>query len=352
MSPAKPASTGTNSWAAHDLQVVPDCPVCGRGAGRQLWHADLIDTDFAAPGAWSLYRCRGCGSGWLDPRPNATSLPRAYAGYHTHDEIRESVIVRRRGFVRRWLHDAVNGYMNHRYGTRHAPTSPYGKWFIWLLPPLRAAADSTCRHLPSAPFGGGQLLDVGCGNGAFLRLARQMGWNATGLDFDPKAVEQARIAGLDVIVGGLDVLDAESNRYDVITMSHVIEHVQNPNETLARLYRLLKPGGMLWIETPNLASVGHQHYGRYWRGLEPPRHLVLFNVRSLSAALSSAGFVDVAQRWHALVTFYVLRASRTNRLGREARPRLIWEMIVEGVEALLPARREFLTFTAVKPALI
>jgi len=342
-------------WPAHHLEAVPECPICKGGSGRDLWHGEMTDRVFGiAPGAWSLYRCRDCGSGWLDPRPDAASLPQAYAGYFTHGEIRERVIVRRRGIVRRWLHDALNDYMNHRYGTRRVPASAYGHWLTWLLPPLRAAVDATCRHLPRAPAGGGLLLDVGCGNGAFLRLAREMGWNVTGLDFDPEAVEQARNAGFEAIVGGVEALDTVADRYDVITLSHVIEHVGDPNDTLACLYRLLKPGGMLWLETPNLGSLGHQLYGRDWRGLEPPRHLVLCNAQSLRTTLSRTGFVDIRQRWNAMVSFEVLRASSAIRHGRVAanagsnKKQLPREIMVEATEALLPARREFLTFTAKK----
>ena len=180
-----------------------------------------------------------------DPRPDAASLPRAYAGYFTHDEIRERVIVRRRGMVRRWLHDLLNDYMNHRYGTSRQPAAAGGRWLARLVPPLRAAVDATCRNLPRVPDGGGLLLDVGCGNGAFLRLAQEMGWQVEGVDFDPEAVQQARNAGFCATTGGVEGLNAEEKRYDVITMSHVIEHVPDPNDTLVRLYRLLKPGGML-----------------------------------------------------------------------------------------------------------
>lgn len=356
MTRPSPVPNESAQWPPDQLEAVPECPLCGGGSGRELWHGEMTDRVFGiAPGAWSLYRCLGCGSGWLDPRPDEASLPRAYAGYFTHDEIRERVIVRRRGVLRRWIHDALNGYMNHRYGTRRPNAWVAGRWLAWLMPPLRAAVDATCRHLPPAPRGG-RLLDVGCGNGAFLRLAREMGWQVTGLDFDPDAVARAQSSGFEAVCGGVEALDAVSGDYDVITLSHVIEHVRDPNDTLVRLHRLLKPGGTLWLETPNLDSLGHLLYGRNWRGLESPRHMVLFNQSSLRSALSKAGFVRVRQRWDAMVSFDVLRASAAIAHGRDAvhaganKQRLPMEIIVEGVEALLPMRREFLTFTATKPS--
>lgn len=342
-------------WPSHELEIVPNCPVCG-GERRVLRYSELTDCIFAiAPGAWSLYCCRDCGSGWLDPRPNATSLPRAYVGYFTHDAPPELVAIHPRGVIKRWLHDASNDYMNYRYGTNRTPATSYGKWLAWLLPPVRAAVDSTCRHVPRATASGGLLLDVGCGNGAFLRLAREMGWDAAGLDFDPEAVGQARKAGFAAILGGVDALADQSECYDVITLSHVIEHVGDPNATLGRLYRLLKPGGVLWLETPNLGSLGHHIYGRDWRGLEPPRHLVLFNAKSLSGSLSKAGFTDIRQRWNSKGAFGVLRSSSSIRRSRVAKnagsdKELPWELLLELAEALIPSRREFLTVTAKKPA--
>ena len=343
------------SWPAEHLEKVPACPVCG-SSERDLLHGQMPDRVFGiAPGEWDLYECRRCGSAWLDPRPDPESLPLAYEGYFTHEEIRDRVIVRRRGVVRRWLHDGLNGYMNHRYGTRRLPASAGGRWMAWLFPPLRAAADATCRHLPRPPDDGGRLLDVGCGNGAFLRLASEMGWNAEGLDFDPDAVRRAREAGLTAREGGIGRLAGESSRYDVITMSHVIEHVDDPLDLLRVLHGLLRPGGMLWRETPNLGSLGYRLYGRNWRDLDPPRHLTLFNAASLVQAMTSVGFVDLRQHWNGLVSFEVLRTSRALRdEAKLERPgsvkrHVAAETLAEFWEWCRPARREFLTVTARKP---
>jgi 2-polyprenyl-3-methyl-5-hydroxy-6-metoxy-1,4-benzoquinol methylase len=351
-------AAAASPWPAEHLQAVPDCPVCGGGCGRELLHADMTDRVFGiAPGTWSLYRCNGCHSGWLDPRPDTASLPLAYVGYFTHDEIRDRVIVRRRGVLRRYLHDALNHYMNHRYGTRRQPVVRHGRWLAWLLPPLRAAVDATCRHLPPVPPAGGRLLDVGCGNGAFLRLASEMGWLVSGLDFDPQAVQQARSAGFDVTVGGVDALDHIVGHYDVITLSHVIEHVTDPNDLLDRLHRLLKPGGRLWLETPNINSFGHLLYGRDWRDLDPPRHLLLPNWPSFCAALARAGFVQTKQRWHPMQSFGILRESEAIKRNERAELKrykrlLLTGALLEIAEVLFPSRREFLTATTRKPEAI
>ena len=133
-------------WPEDDLEGVPNCPVCG-GCDRELLHQDLTDRVFrVAPGVWTLYRCCGCRSAWLDPRPTPRSIGRAYASYYTHDD-HDHPIVRRRGVIRRFLHDAINGYMNSRYQVQREPALSLGRWLIPLLPSLKTAVDADFRHL-------------------------------------------------------------------------------------------------------------------------------------------------------------------------------------------------------------
>jgi len=341
-------------WPPEDLEKVPRCPVCG-SADRALLHGELTDRVFrVAPGKWSLYRCLMCRSAWLDPRPTPQSLGLAYASYYTHD-VGDHPIVRRLGPLRTLLHDALNGYMNSRYGLSREPALSLGRWLIPLFPSLRAAADADCRHMPRPPNGGGLLLDVGCGNGRFLKLASEMGWGVEGIDLDPIAAETAQTRGFSVRCGTIDVLDDASERYDVITLSHVIEHVYDPLGLLRDLYRLLKPGGRLWLETPNLDSLGHARFGPAWRDLDPPRHLVLFNPESLARLIQLAGFNKTRKRWHGLVVYSVFAESeaiKENRdtlsASRNGRPP-VGDLLAECMEAIDPRKQEFITVVACKP---
>lgn len=79
-------------------------------------------------------------------------------------------------------------------------------------------------------------------------------------------------------------------RYDVITLSHVIEHVHDPYNTLKNCYDLLSPGGLLFIDTPNIDARSHRRFKENWRGLEAPRHLVIFNWESIFGVLKRCGF--------------------------------------------------------------
>ncbi len=290
-------------WTADDIESVNACPGCGAAAPRGLVHTGLTDTLEGSPGEWQMRQCADCGSLFLDPRPTPASIHKAYQRYYTHAPS-QTQHEGDNGSSALWA--LANGYMNHRYGGKRQPASALGPWLIPLLPPLRQQLDFFYRHLPSTP---GTLLDVGCGNGVFLLRARDAGWQATGLEPDPAAVRAARGNGFDVIEGLIDQVP-ETRQFDVITVSHVIEHVHDAAHFLAKAQGLLRPGGQLWLSTPNPDSWGHRAYGTAWRGLEPPRHLTVFTARALQQQLAQAGFTAITAHRRGRGSRYILEESR------------------------------------------
>lgn len=343
-------------WPATELCPVEACPVCG-SADRTLLHKDLIDNIFyCAPGKWTSWSCSSCGSAYLDPRPSPASIHLAYETYYTHEgagpgkaDYADLSPLRK---LRRRL---VNGYANWRFSTGETPASSLGILVILLAWAYRRALASEYRHLPRLPAGGGALLDIGCGGGSFLRIAQSCGWQVTGLDPDPKVVASSRAQGWNMLQGGVEQFDGKEGLFDVITMSHVIEHVHEPVAVMKTCHRLLKPGGRLWLQTPNIDSLGHRHYGHNWRGLEPPRHLVLFNRRSLRLGLSSAGFDRIEDRTTCSPLTGMTKASEAIKRGQLIDDEVPldsaqkWRLRTHKfVAAINPARREFLTLVAFK----
>ncbi len=329
------------------MERVVACPLCGSGA-RGTLHRDLFDYAFAtAPGRWTLHECGGCGCAYLDPRPSAATLSLAYERYYTHGSGPAASILAR---LRQGIQDA---YLNARYGTSYPNALPGAQYLAILLPRIRSyLVVSFARHLGDASGGNTRLLDVGCGNGAFLQCAARLGWDAEGVDSDAAAVAAARAAGCRAMQGNLNELPFEKARYRHITLNHVIEHVDDPIALLRRCFELLAPGGRLWLETPNLRSFGHQVFGAAWRGLEPPRHLVLFDRRSLSFALARAGFSDIEFRAHPAVTLFIWEESRriARACGTGARSGMLGSplgaVLAEARSAMRLDRAEFLTCTA------
>lgn len=279
-------------WPEGGLEHLGCCPVCG-SEERSVLHADLVDEVFrVAPGQWTLWRCAVCECGYLDPRPTPATIGQAYKNYYTHQLASSRDKPESLGRLRRIRRALSNGCLNLRYGTNYQPVSRFGPWVARLLPRQREALDVQFRWLPK-PKAGQRVLDVGCGNGAFLIKAREAGWQVMGIDPDPDAVASAGEKGLEVRLGLIEEFDGEAELFDAITLSHVIEHTHDPKSVFTDVCRLLKPGGMLYLETPNIQSRGSYIFGRHWRGIETPRHLVLFSLRGLQRLLARNGFAGV-----------------------------------------------------------
>ena len=279
-------------WPEDGLESVPACPVCG-DTRREVMYEGLTDkVFFCAPGQWTLHRCLGCGSAYLDPRPTPDTIGLAYQRYYTHEIAGKEVSAKpKRGFD--GLRSRLRyGYLNHRYNVTLKPSSPLGRWIVPLFPIQRSGIDRWVRNI-AIPCPGARLLDVGSGNGEFLRLASRLGWEAQGLEPDPSAAAVARSVGLCVQEGHLPDTGLASDYFDAVVLNHVVEHLHEPLRSIEEVFRILVPGGKLWMTTPNLESPLHRRFERNWRGLEPPRHLVLFNLRSLLSICQRNGFQQI-----------------------------------------------------------
>jgi SAM-dependent methyltransferase len=155
----------------------------------------------------------------------------------------------------------------------------------------------------------GRLLDVGAGVGELLGIARELGWQAVGVDVDPAVVAYARSRGRDVRLGDLTTLALPAASVDLVTLWNVIDFVPDPLRLLRECRRLLAPGGRIFVRTPNVPL---QRAGaRLTRALstvglarlagDRPSWLGVFNTsnfgaRTLRVALERAGFEDVDVR--------------------------------------------------------
>jgi ubiquinone/menaquinone biosynthesis C-methylase UbiE len=123
------------------------------------------------------------------------------------------------------------------------------------------------------PHGGARLLDVGCGAGKFLIEASMRGWAAEGVDFSKTAVDRALKQGLCVHLGTLQEVGFPDHIFNVVRMSHVLEHLYDPLWTLREVRRILRADGKVHVAMPNAGSVNARLFGRHWWLIESPRHL-------------------------------------------------------------------------------
>ena len=135
--------------------------------------------------------------------------------------------------------------------------------------------------------GTGNILDIGCGVGDFLLCSKQAGWSVEGIEpsDDAKKIAEER---LQTVVHNPNEIDTlPSGFYDVITMWHVLEHVEDIKTEVAQLYRLLKPSGRLVIAVPNYRSYDAQYYKDKWAAWDVPRHLSHFDRESIKNTFSA-----------------------------------------------------------------
>lgn len=350
------AKVWDRSWPEHALETLGKCPVCGN-AQRSILHADIVDnTFFCAPGKWQLWKCAQCRSAYLDPRPTPETIGTAYASYYTHGDSNAKIQYDRLGFLGKVRRQLVNGYTRGKFGSPDEPQSAFGYLLFSIAPFIKRIPDRWYRNLSRPNPGSNRLLDIGCGDGEFLHIAQSCGWDVCGLEPDKNAVQFAKSKGLNVINAGEEYFDGKSEMFDVVTLSHVIEHVHDPLASLKKCLDLLKPGGSLWIETPNVDSFGGREFGPNWRGWETPRHLVLFNRSSLHQSLKKAGFsqiTDIRSPNHANWTFRVSQAMAVGRSPDEivevGRLFKLRAQIAHWLGTLFPTRKEFLTVIAHKP---
>jgi 2-polyprenyl-3-methyl-5-hydroxy-6-metoxy-1,4-benzoquinol methylase len=159
----------------------------------------------------------------------------------------------------------------------------------------------------------GKLLDIGAGTGDFLVVAKNDGWETTGIEPSLKAKTIAMNKGVN-FAGTLS--DLESHSFDLITMWHVLEHVTNLDEYLAELKRLLTPTGTILIAVPNFKSFDANYYGRFWAAFDVPRHIWHFSKTAIQKLFEEKEMKLVDVHPMKFDSFYVSLLSEKYKTGK------------------------------------
>lgn len=261
--------------------------ICCQSEGHALY-GKLKDRLFGSAGEWQLKQCanKDCGLIWLDPAPLDVDLYLAYQQYYTHVDGTPGKAT--------LLGKLIQGYQASAYDYMVETSTKLSRAFGRLL-----SFSSFIKENMDYPFSyfantkKGKLLELGCGSGKTLKIFKNWGWDTQGLDFDQKAVENARNKGLNVNHGDLFSQQFANHTFDAIFSSHVLEHVTDPQSLLEESYRVLKENGTFVAVMPNNASRLHQFFGANWRELDPPRHIHLFNPSSLAQLVNKTGFKEI-----------------------------------------------------------
>ncbi len=139
----------------------------------------------------------------------------------------------------------------------------------------------------------GALLDVGCALGFFVRVARERGWEARGIDRSAYAAAQATAQGIPVVHGDFLTSSLEPAGLAAVTMLDVLEHVADPRAYVRRARELVRRGGVLLVETGDVGSLFARLSGRHYHFFSPPNHLTFFTRATLARLLREEGFAEV-----------------------------------------------------------
>jgi SAM-dependent methyltransferase len=168
-------------------------------------------------------------------------------------------------------------------------------------PAVRAVRERMARkkgrqYMDMVPAAIAEVVDIGCGDGRLLdilKLCCPPGWRLYGVDWSEDAIRAIRSKGYDGRSGDIGRLDLTdwSGKFDLVVMHQLIEHVRDPLETLKKISLILKPGGVLSIETPDIDAWDFRLLRkRYWSVYHIPRHFYIFNKRNFSRLAQEAGY--------------------------------------------------------------
>lgn len=231
-----------------------DCPLCG--SSDNILAATVCDRLLGLDGQFAMVRCANCGLHYLDPQPTRVELARYYPASYDPFETRSPDTL------------PLLQRLSINYG-------------------LRKRCQTIVRRQQR-----GKLLEIGCANGLFMNMMRQMGdWQVQGVEINRAAVQYARKQlGLNVFHGELEEASFAEHSFDAVAMWDVLEHLHSPKTTLLEIHRVLKSGGLFVFRVPVLDSWERSLFGPYWAGWDAPRHLVTFSLHTLERMLEQTGF--------------------------------------------------------------
>jgi len=242
--------------AEDEMEKYGSCMLCD---GRlDMLVKDLYDTRFGIKKNYDLSICTACSANQLSSPPSSDQLKVLYEKYYNFEGLKQESYNRiRSGFLQSLL------------------------YHIWLT----IDGDISFHNQK----GSGRLLDVGCNEGRGLSIYQKNGFEAEGLELNEQAAAEARKRGFNVDTDPIETLQPK-DPYDIVVLSNVLEHSLDPKDMLTHVARILKPGGQVWISSPNVDSWQCSVFGRYWINWHVPFHIVHFSRSTLTNILKETGF--------------------------------------------------------------
>ncbi|WP_162054177.1 class I SAM-dependent methyltransferase [Pontibacter pamirensis] len=253
------------------------CPICGKEEFKNF----LVVTDNAvSKESFVIVECENCSFKFTNPRPDTESIGQYYESdeYISHSNTKSGII-------------------NRAY---HVVRSITTKQKVELIN----------RHSPAK----GSVLDYGCGTGVFLSACKKDGWEVRGVEPNDKAREAASAETSELIAESLQ--DIQGEKFEVITLWHVLEHIHTLNETVSQLLDSLQEDGTLIIAVPNADSHDAKEYKADWAAYDVPRHLYHFTQPTMKRFLKKHKMVLAEVLPMKFDAYYVSMLSEKHKEGK------------------------------------
>ena len=256
-----------------------NCPLCfGERLAKKI---DCIDHSTSKE-KFTIVSCETCNFTFTNPRPKDESL----AEYYKSDM-----------------------YISHTNNTKGL--------FNWMYQTVRNYAIGTKVSLLKSVKKSGRHLDIGCGTGEFLNACKNAGFSTEGIEPTELARKQA-IENFNLSVSKNTNLEQfQNNKFDSISMWHVLEHVPNLNETITQFDRVLNASGKVIIAVPNHKSWDANYYKEYWAAWDIPIHLWHFSKETIEQLFNKHGFTLIKKKPMLFDSFYVALLSEEFKTGEK-----------------------------------
>ena len=260
------------------MEQLNNCPVCQ----SQTFKDTLTVKDYTvSQEQFKIVTCKKCGFRFTNPRPAGDAIGEYYKAesYISHTNTSKGLISKIYQEVRKFT---LKGKLN----------------LINRLSPKK-----------------GKLLDVGCGTGMFLDVARENGWKVNGIEPDAGARAIAEKTN-QIKINDEVLLSFQHETFDVISLWHVLEHIHQLNETIEWLKARLSKNGSLIIAVPNHESKDANIYQEHWAAYDVPRHLYHFSQNSIKELFAKYGFELKETLPMKFDSFYVSMLSTKYQTGK------------------------------------
>ncbi len=246
------------------LESVLVCPICD----AQSFHPLLTTRDYTVSQKdFHLQQCSSCSFVVTSPRPDQNSISDFYKSekYISHSggrkTLMDKIYIRARSITLKWKHELISQYKQD-----------------------------------------GKILDYGCGTGEFLQFIQTKNWKVSGVEPSKTARDKA----LEITKTGIfEDLNSTNDKFDAITLWHVLEHIHDLNEKIDELITHLNNDGIIFIAVPNHESGDAKKYGSYWAGYDVPRHLWHFSQSNMKQLLNKHGLAFIKTEPMKLDSYYV-----------------------------------------------